>query len=343
MAAVAFGLTTAYAASLRRLTLRDAGTLYAAGTADLARGDIADAIDALRGASRKNRDSVTYALQYARALAAGGQSDAATRVLLLLRERAPENAEVNLALARLAAGQNDLDNALRYYRYALYAPWPDASGPRRVRRELIVLLLDHGDRSRALSELIAAQANSENTADAHLDLGRLFARAGEAALALAEFRRAQALAPADAVATRLAGEAAFTLGDYTAAARDLATASRDDAAAADMRDTALAVLRGDPLASHIPAAERLARLERLMTQAEERASVCGIPPADPARTRLTALAPAVRRSAGRDTDVLEQSLDAAVGLMQRVATCPTLTADDRALLIIGARHQEPGR
>lgn len=343
LAAAAFGLTDALAASLRQITLRDAGTLYAAGSADLAHGDIADAVEALRGASRKNRDSVSYALQYARALAAARQPDTATRTLLLLRDRVPDNAEVNLELARLAAGQNDLETGVRYYRYALYAPWPDAGGPRRTRRELIILLLDHGERNRALSELIAAQANSENTAPAHIDLGRLFVRAGEPALALEEFRRALTLAPDDTLASRLAGETAFNLADYRAATRYLEGASPDDDTAAGMRETALAVLRSDPLASRIPAAERLSRLQQLMAGAEDRAAACGIPPTDPSLAQLAMTAPAVRRSAGRDTEVLERGFDAAYAVMQRVANCPTLTPDNRALLIIGARHQEPGR
>jgi tetratricopeptide (TPR) repeat protein len=340
----AFGITEGVAAQMRQRTRQDAKAFYANGLAARRSGQLDAAITAFRRASTKDRDNLDYTLQLSRALAADGQLDAAERSFLALRERVPDNPDVNLELARLAVRRDDAAMALRYYRYALYAPWPDASGPRTVRRELIAFLLDHGDRDRALAELIAARSNTPDTAAAHVELGGLLLRADDPRLAAEEFRRALVLAPEDATARRLAGEAAFRLGDYAAAARDLADAAATDPAAGDMHRTAVAVLRDDPLAPRIPAQERLNRMMRLLDRASQRASSCGPAPASGDQKPLDAIARAVRRSGGRDTGTLEDALDAAYGLTRQFAdSCAGATADDRALLIIGERHQAASR
>ena len=78
---------------------------------------------------------------------------------MTLRESEPEDREINLQLARLAATQQDVTEALRFYHNALYAPWPleQADGRRDVRLELIRLLLDHNQAGRAISELLALE------------------------------------------------------------------------------------------------------------------------------------------------------------------------------------------
>lgn len=333
--AATFGLTVTAAAQLHHLTDRDARTFYTQGTAALRIGQLGTAITFLQRATAKDRANQQYALAFAQALALNGQVEGAERNLLALRERAPEDPDVNLELARLAARSDETAMALRYYRNALYAPWRAADGPRRVRRELIEYLLDHNDRDRALSELIAARVTVPDDAASHIDLGRLLLRAGDAGLALAEFRRAQTVAPGDATALRLAGEAAYRLGDYSVAARDLADAATADPDAARMRTTAVAVLRDDPLAPRIPAGERQRRIQRLLSRAAERATACGIE-----APRVTATA----APNGRDTEALERALDAVDDTMRQAESrCPDLTPEEQAVLIIGARHRDADR
>ena len=107
-------------------------------------GKVDDAIDSLRRAAVRDRNDKRYALALAHALALNGEDDAARGALLTLRESAPEDPDINLQLARLAAGQPDVTDALRFYHNALYAPWPvdQADARRRVRFELIAFLLD---------------------------------------------------------------------------------------------------------------------------------------------------------------------------------------------------------
>ena len=123
---------------------------------------------------------------------------------------------MNLELARLAAAQSDVSEALRFYYNALYAPWPadQVDVRRRVRMELIRFLATHGQRSRALSELLAVSAETPDDVRHQEELAQLFASTGDQRRALEHFQRALRLAPGDPPALLGAGVAAFHLDDY---------------------------------------------------------------------------------------------------------------------------------
>jgi tetratricopeptide (TPR) repeat protein len=197
VALVAFFATRAVAAHSRRTSIADAAEWYARGQRELVAGHNGAAVDAFRRASSKNRGERAYTLALARALELGGDQPAAERALLALRESAPEDSEVNLELGRLAASRTDLDDALRYYRNALYVPSAaaDAGTRRAVRLELIRLLLAHDDRSRALAELLAAAADSPNDVASAIELGRLLSQAGDDRRAADQFARAASRFP----------------------------------------------------------------------------------------------------------------------------------------------------
>ena len=120
---VGFVLTRAAARANRALRLRDAVAWYDAGEHHLAAGQTESAIRALRRATAINRDNRTYRLALAAALAADRQDDAATQVLLGVRELTPEDPEVNVQLARLEARHDDLTGTVRYYQNAVYGSW----------------------------------------------------------------------------------------------------------------------------------------------------------------------------------------------------------------------------
>ena len=87
-----------------------------------------------------------------------GHTREASQALLQLRESTPENAEINLSLARLEAKGGETAEAVRYYHNALYGRWTGSQvdeDRRKVGVELVRLLLDHQDRSGALSELLS--------------------------------------------------------------------------------------------------------------------------------------------------------------------------------------------
>jgi tetratricopeptide (TPR) repeat protein len=166
VAVAAFFLTRAIAASNRDLTLRNAAEWYRRGEAYVGAGDLDRAIDAYRRATVRNRDNTTYQLALARALVLQHDYDAARAILLRTRESEPDNPQINLDLARVAAARQDVTEAIRFYHDALYAPWPpsDAEARRAVRIELIQFLLKHGQSARAWAEMLAAQADTPDRA-----------------------------------------------------------------------------------------------------------------------------------------------------------------------------------
>ena len=213
IAIVAFGATRAVAARSSRLTAAEAAEWHARGQGALADGDTAAAVAAFRRAAAKNRGNRTYTLALARALEADGDAPAAEHALLMLREASPEDAEVNLELARLEAARHDVPQAMRYYRNALYAP-SAAADPRMrraVRLELIRLLLANDDRDRALGELVAAAADSANDEPSAMELGRLFLQAEDVRRAADQFSRALRLNPHNAEARELRAVASLAM------------------------------------------------------------------------------------------------------------------------------------
>jgi tetratricopeptide (TPR) repeat protein len=166
VAVAAFFLTRAIAANNRDLTMRNAAEWYRRGEAYARAGDLDRAVDAYRRATVRNRDNNTYQLALARALVLQHDYDAARALLLGIRESEPDNPQINLDLARVAAAREDVTEALRFYHDALYAPWSpsDAEARRAVRLELIRFLMTHGQTARAWAEMLAAQADAPDQA-----------------------------------------------------------------------------------------------------------------------------------------------------------------------------------
>jgi tetratricopeptide (TPR) repeat protein len=327
---IAFFGTRMTAERDRATAVRDAATWSARGRQARAADDLPGAVDAFRRAVLKDRDNSAYALALADALAASGQIDAAERILLDHRAAAPEDATINLQLARLAARRNDIPTAVRYYRNALYAAWSDTDAPRRIRMELIRLLLDRGDPQRALAEIVGARATVPNTVAGHVELAGLFQRAGDAQAARQEYDAALRLDPRTSDALIGAGRASFTLGDYRAARRYLSGASALDGESATMLAITERVLDLDPLERGLGSGERRRRIEEVLTHARTRLEGCG------------AAAPAVdwpRLPRRIDQDDVEQVLEVVARAEDIVAAqCGPLSDTDRALQIVARRH-----
>jgi tetratricopeptide (TPR) repeat protein len=349
----AFLLTRSLAASNRDMRLADGAAWYARGQQRLAAGDVPAAIDAFRRATVSNRTNTGYVLALARALAQDGRDDAARRVLLGLRETAPENIDVNLALARLAARGGDVTTAARYYHNALYVPWPDGQTAERrgVRAELADLLLSHGRTAAALSELLVLASNLPADPALHRDVARRFAAAGDHRHALDEFERALRGAPDDGEALAGAGQAALALGDYARARRYLARAPDRVEGVATARDLVAHVLDDDPLAPRIGAARRASRLRANLAYAAGRLQAClasgpaAVTDADRALDAEARQAQAAdRRRGALDEDAAEAGVDLAARLATAAGRlCPPATTRDRALVLIDQRHGDSDR
>jgi tetratricopeptide (TPR) repeat protein len=349
IAVVSFFVTRAVAANNRDQTFRDAETWYQQGQRLLSAGRVDDGITSLRRASVRNRYERKYALALAKALAKKGDTEAARAALLTLRETSPEDTEINLELARLAAQRQDVTEALRFYHNTLYAPWPAESAQERreIRFELIDFLLRHEQAGRALSELLAVTADLPDTAAAHVRVGQLFARAADAGHALDQYERALRLAPADRIALAGAGTSAFILGDFQLARGYLHRAPDDIDDVARTREVVDLVLSSDPLARRIGAMERRRRLAVSLDYLDERLKGClpadaptGEPhPAVALEQEAASLLDDLKRSAALEQDALEASVDLFDRIEQLLSkTCLPLTARDQALTLIARSH-----
>jgi tetratricopeptide (TPR) repeat protein len=354
IAVVGFFVTGAIAVNNREQTFRNAEAWYERGQQLMTAGRVDDAIASLRRASVRNRSERKYALALARALSQKGDTEAARAALLALREAAPEDAEINLELARLASQRQDVTEALRFYHNTLYAPWPAESERQRreVRFELIDFLLRHDQPGRALSELLAAAADLPDEAAVHVRVGQLFARAGDAAHALDHYERAVHLAPADRTALAGAGTSAFKLGDFQRARRYLHRAPDDVDDVARTREIVDFVLSSDPLARGVGSAERRRRLAGSLEYLDQRLRRCvasgapadELPPTQALEQEIASLRVQLRPSTPLEQDVIEGGVDLFDRIEQYVSkTCPPPTARDQAVMVIAHGHATASR
>jgi tetratricopeptide (TPR) repeat protein len=349
IAIAGFFVTRAIAASNRDMSVRDALEWYQRGIAAVDGGRVDDAIDAFRRAAARDRSQSRYVLALARALALHHDDDTARNVLLTLREAAPESAEINLELARLAARRVDVPEALRFYHNALYAPWPaDRAAERRdVRLELVRFLLSHQQSGRALSELLATASDLPDTLQMHLEVGQLFASAGDYTHSLDQFQQALRLSPNNTNGLVGAGDAAFRTGEYVMARNYFRRASSQDEEVTRRRDVVELILSRDPLAARLGSFERRRRLTSDVSYVQERLAGCephGSPApsaGDPAtlRQELDSLSEQLAAPGPLEQDTIEIGVE----LISRVsayaaAACGPQTPTDQAMILIGRQH-----
>lgn len=353
VAVLLFFITRAVAASNREMSLRDAAEWYRRGQQGFSAGRVEEAIENFRRATVRNRTDKQYVLALARALARNQDDEAARSVLLTLRDTAPEDAEINLELARLAARRQNVTEAARYYDNALYAPWPidSADARRRVRLELIRFLLTHDQSARALSELLAAAADLPEQASVHLEVAELFGQAGDDTHALDQFQRALRLDPENGIALAGAGLRAFQLGRYGLARTYLGRTPIDVEKVRTTREIVERVLIDDPLAARIRSGERRRRLMSDLDYARERLAACSPGPAgSPAGADVTlereadAFASHFKQQFLLDQDTIEAGVDLVDRIADRVVqACGSPAARDRALTLIGREHSGNSR
>lgn len=256
--------------------------LYAQGVAAASAGRYDDAIAAFRAALTCDPANSQYQLSLARALRDSNDPrrlDEAESYLLALWQRAPQDAAVNLALARVAAHRGSIEDAIRYYHNAMYGVWnrdPD-SNRAKARIELIEFLLKKGALANAESELIALSSSLPPDPLAHLQAAQLFEQAQDYYGALNQYREVLRLEPLNAAALAGAGEAAYHAGNYSAAQRYLLealNANPQSASARELLESTNLILRNNPFHTHISDAERNRRLTAAFAQAENRLTQC---------------------------------------------------------------------
>jgi tetratricopeptide (TPR) repeat protein len=285
---LALGAVTGFAA-VRHLVVRYNANqqargrkLYAQGVTAASAGHYDDAIDFFRAALTCDPTNSQYQLSLARALRDSDDPrrlDEAESYLIALWQRTPQDAAVNLALARVAAHRGSLEDATRYYHNAMYGVWNADSDSNRnkARIELIQFLLHRNARTQADSELIALAASLPANAAAHLQAAQLFTQAEDYAGALSQYEAVLRIDPANAAAMAGAGEASYRSGNYAVGQQYLRAAvnanPEDENSRQFLASTDL-VLGSNPFHSHISDAERNRRITAAFDQAEQRLTDC---------------------------------------------------------------------
>jgi tetratricopeptide (TPR) repeat protein len=337
--------------------------LYFEGLADASTGRYDDAIADFRAALTCDPTNSQYQLSLARALRDSNDPrrlDEAESYLLALWQRTPQDAAVNLALARVAAHRGSIEDATRYYHNAMYGVWlsdPDANRT-KARIELIQFLLKKGAPDKAESELIALATSLPPDPAAHLQAAQLFEQAQDYAGALAQYEEVLRVNPGNLAALTGAGKAAYHSGHYATAQRYLraaVNANPQDANAHELLATADLILRANPFQSHISDAERNRRITAAFAQAEKRLAACAqqtgvdlkVPatvtasPLSTLQSRWTAAKPdlAHLRSAA-ETDLPDSIMDIVFQIEQQTAaSCGTPQGLDLALLLISQKRE----
>ncbi len=359
-AAVAFAAVSHLVARYNANQQARGRKLYAQGLAEAGAQRYDDAIAAFRAALTCDPTNSQYQLSLARALRDSNDPrrlDEAESYLLALWQRTPQDAAVNLALARVAAHRGSIEDATRYYHNAMYGAWnsdPDANRA-KARIELIQFLLKKNAPANAESELMALATALPPDAAAHLQAAQLFMQAQDYAGALAQYREVLHFDPANASALAGAGQAAYRSGNYATAQRYLEEGVKTDPQDADSRQllaTADLILRTNPFRSHISDAERNRRITTAFTQAEDRLTACAqqqsidlkantASPLASLQSRWTAAKPNLARlRSPAETDLPDALMDLVFQIEQQTAaTCGPPQGTDLALLLISQKRE----
>ena len=349
-----FAFTKNMATREQQMETRIASLWYRRGKEYVSSGQIEKAIQYFRNATVDARDNREYALALANALAAGRHNTEAQQLLLRLRESDPENAEINIYLARLTSQDRDISESVNYYQNALYGRWSGTQVDdrrRQLRIELIRLLLNRQKRDLAISELLILEADLPDTVPAHLDAASMFLAAGDLPHALKHQMEALRLDSHNIEALTCAGETSFQLGDYTQAAQYLkAGLVADPTSEKTRQDLALAemVLDDDPLAPHLSAKERQNRFLLGLNRSLQRLDTCLNQTSNPQTSThlqsLKAEALAIEPTLNNpehpaDYDAVKSGMGVILRIQNATSnSCGHPLASDEALLLIGLEH-----
>lgn len=306
------------------------------------------AVNDFRTALLYSRDDPTYDLHLAQALMGERRYDEAEAYLTNLWERHPEDGEVNLELARIAASKRDTNGAIRFYHNAIYSIWPaDLEHERQTARfELIQLLLHDRAYPQAQSELIALSANLGEESALRAQVGSLFLEAQDDDHALSEFRMSLRGDPHNQAALAGAGRAAFELARYPEAARYLREAvdeSPKDTNSTSLLRVAEHVLQMDPYRQGITVAERDRIVVEDFAAASTRLDACNVlssssalAPWQTLRQNWTSLKPHITPYGLRqDPDRIQAAMALVFDIEHQTAgVCGPPSEADTALLLI---------
>jgi CIC family chloride channel protein len=278
---------------------------------------------------------------------AGNLAEAPIYLNEYLRER-PGSGPANLALARVAAYESRVEDAVAHYQRAIYGSWPahELDSRFNARLELIAYLEKAGRKAQARAELLSAAAATPPGDAAAKRVGRLLIDFGILKNAEDLFRDIVRRNPQDAEALQGVADAEFTGAEYFDAEnayRRLQAVDPSNSIAAERAGESARILELSPGAPGLTAAERYARSRNLLSAALDAIGRCSggagqVPAAiaDAAREAKTELARRHRPSSY--SDAADANMQLAAQLWSaRPASCAVDDAVARALALAKSR------
>lgn len=326
-----------------------AKNLAAQGLIDLQRQRFGAAVENFRTALEYARDNDAYQLSLAQALFGLQRYDEAKAYLTTLRDREPDNGQVNLELARVAARQNQTEQALRFYHNAIYATWSgnQEEARKKARLELIDYLMGIQAGLQADAELIGLEASLGQNAGDQTQLGAMFAKAGDTRRALGAFQRALRLERDRADALAGAGAAEYELGQYAQAQRYLQealAAQPNDATTTGLLKKTEMVVQWDPFRRQLSDEERSRITLEAFKTAGARLPACTQLNAEQRQLeqQWTKLQPQLTGRALRgNQNLVNEAMSVALAIEQQTVNgCGLQSEADRALLLVSNLHEE---
>jgi tetratricopeptide (TPR) repeat protein len=318
-------------------------------------GNISAALTDYRNALAYNPYNTRFQFSLAKALAAAGHYDEARAYLLNLLSESPGRGEVNLELARIAAHNGSIADAVRYYQGAIYGEWnADPIETRwQIRRELCEFLLNRGFVKQATPEVIALAENTPPGDSQRLQIvGELLARTRQWTRAQEVYRDVLAADRYNEEALAGAAQAAFELGHYAEAMEYFNRLPRERRDAPDIAasyDTSRRVLAVDPILAGLPAKVKAQRAADDLVIAQARLQNCARQNGEslqdtPPRTKIQLFWAQLQRMqidwSQSNLERYPERLDAAMDFVFAVesaaaASCGEPQGDDRALWLLG--------
>lgn len=258
---------------------REAAQEYAAGAAALRAGKPVDALPHLSRARSLVRGNPVYQLTLAEAQAAAGNLTNAESNIRELLVRNSNDAEANLAMARLSGRLGRPDDANAFYHRAIFGEWrSDAQRHRRESRlELADYLASQNRRQELLSELLMLGADAQSDPVLARHIARLLLAAGSSSRAANAYRDIIRANPDDVEAYRGLGEAELQAGDFRRAQTAYLDALRrkaDDRELAKRLQFATTLTQTDPTLRRLPSAEKYRRSAALLDSVRDHIAAC---------------------------------------------------------------------
>lgn len=285
-----FAFTDSAARAYRGERLRRAEARYR-NAEDLARGGRAEqAVEEYRAALSYSPSNSRYELALALALMDLNRLEEAQAHLIQLRESDPDNALIDLELARISARQGKIQDAVTEYHRAIYGLWPSDAAKNRLqaRLELIDLLTRTGQSGATLAELLVLANETPENVEAQMRVANLLLQHGVPERAGAMFANVLAKEPHNVGAILGQAEAAFAEGDYSGAEAGFRRALRLNPGNADARRrlAETADIRSlDPTLVSLSASERYERSRNLVDKTLQSLETCAGGKALPAGTQ----------------------------------------------------------